>query len=378
MSTNSFTKYFKEAKSCVTKLLANGDEQTVRQSAIVGASLSNFYAGLPNSDHAEIFKGILVNQRLSFYEQSFVDALNQTKVIGLDANDILRLKQHPRIICTFHFGSYRLINHLLANQGIPFSLVISRYVSQQQSEMFRVLFDQFKCNSSSGGFEIIDAEDNSSGLKILRSLKQGKSLVIYIDGNTGSGDLTINNENTLKIRFLDQNIKARKGVAALSYISKTPILPVVCVRSNDNKNTLIFGKKINPQSDILKDDYIQSTTQEIFDFLGLYIKKYPSQWEAWLYLHKFAILEIQEELFSLNSDTLNQQALKFNKNLFALFKINSKNVLLKKNNYMAYVISSHLNSILEKAQFRAIEINEFDQNIINELMMKRVLISENS
>src|SRR5690349_8607120 len=97
----------------------------------VSAGLTNFLPELDHNKHEAIFKDILLHQRLSVLEQEFFGALDYASYENLTP-DVWKALQSPAVICTFHTGSYRLINQFLAKNNIPYSLVISKDVLEQQ------------------------------------------------------------------------------------------------------------------------------------------------------------------------------------------------------------------------------------------------------
>jgi hypothetical protein len=115
----------------------------------------------------------------------------------------------------------------MMNHGIDFTLVVDQATFDKQEEIFikchETICESTKVNTE---FEIIVADEDSVGLKMIRLLKKQKNVLLYIDGNTGVGGA----ENTSKmesIKFLNKDIFSRKGIAALSYITDVPIFPTM-------------------------------------------------------------------------------------------------------------------------------------------------------
>lgn len=308
-------------------------------------------------------------------EQDAINLINKIQVKNFTTHTVRLLKSSPAIICTFHTGSYRLINLLLAQYGIPFSLVISQKVLQEQGNMFRKIFSSLS-SKNSDDFNLINAEFSSSALQMFRELKKGKSLVIYMDGNTGSGSQTNKNENSCLISFLNQQIMARKGVGFLSHAACVPILPVICDRNSLEEITLQFFDMIYPDIKEERNLYAEKTTQKIYDLVSPFILDHPEQWEAWLYLHKVAHIIKPFATNSLSPHESLVDKLRFNKIQFSLFKISQHNYIFNKSNYVSYPINSNIYSLLSRAINEPVNKDCIDVNLFYELYKNHVLIHE--
>ena len=70
-------------------------------------------------------------------------------------------------------------------------------------------------------------------MSLIREIKKGKSILIYIDGNLGASK---KKDNLCQINFLDDKINVRKGVAYLAYLTKTPISSIINYIENNTIN----------------------------------------------------------------------------------------------------------------------------------------------
>jgi lauroyl/myristoyl acyltransferase len=374
MKLISYDNVMSYYKSQIENISKNNPDEYERQYAIVSASLVNYLPEVLTDDHEDIFKEILLNQRLTYFDQSQEFKMSNIEFLGFSYDDLLCLKKYPQIICTYHYGSYRLINHLLALTGIPFALIVSSEVIKKQGDLINTLYAKFKTTNSS--FNVIDAESRTSAIQMLRALTSGKSLVVYIDGNTGAGDSTFESNNCIEIPFLENQIKARKGVATLSYISKTPIIPFVCIRKSVQAHIFQFGVSIKPTDFSCKDYYVQFATSKLFSFIGSYIVKNPGQWESLLYLHKFFVSKQVDDSYIQGEVSSEKEEFKFNSRDFGLFTQNGKYVLLKKKNYITYVLNYDVYKILRRSQTNSISDHNLKDTIFNKLITSGVLINE--
>jgi hypothetical protein len=350
------------------------DEKLVGQFNLVSASLHNFIPDVPFSAHLNIYKNILLHKKLSILEQQAFSLLDNLKIES-DIPDVYQfLKSRPTVICTFHIGSYRLINLLLTKYGVPFSLVIGKDIGAIEGSNFSSLFRSFCGSTSFNGFSIIDAEDSRSGLKMLKELKQGRTLVLYIDGNSGAGAETTENENSCLIQFMQQQLHARKGISALSFIANVPIVTAVSYRVAWDDVRLRFFEPILPDKMMDRETFAIETTQRIYDMAVPIIRANPEQWEGWLYIHHVARIKsirLSENISETEFDS--EQLLLFNSDQFGIFKAGNIAFLLRKNGYFFYEIDSATYTKLIGCVERPARRGDFGDSLFKQLYINGVL-----
>ncbi|MDE1192245.1 MAG: hypothetical protein PW786_08915 [Arachidicoccus sp.] len=375
MEQQSYKSLIEQLVEKYRELDMNNDNGRTKQFHIVSANLHHYLSAIAYNRHEEIFKKILMYQKLSIVEQDSIYALDNADIENFSLQTIKQLKNYPSIICTFHLGSYRLINLLLVKQHVPFSLVISKKTVDTQGDTFKALYHQFGDNEDENDFKLIDAETPSAVLQMFRELKKGKSLVIYIDGNTGAGKNSKLNENCWYIDFLNQQLAARTGIGFLSYAANVPVLPVISYRPCMERITLRFFDMIFPDLKTDRNVYSRNLTQQLYDIAAPFIQEYPEQWEAWLYLHKVArvIKPLQ-----VNTDTgalVSAGMIRFNSAYFGLFKTEEKYYLFDKSDYMSYLIPNDIYILLRQAALNPVDKQGFPVNLLPEFFQRKVLIT---
>lgn len=353
------------------------EEIMIAKFNIVSACLSNYLPNIAQGEHTHIFKNIFIHQQLSVFEQSFYELPDYVAYENLNAQIWDLLKKKTSIICTFHTGSYRLINLFLAKNKIPFSLVVSKEVIETQGSSFKEMFKELnKSGNTQEGLKIIDAESPNSLLQMIRDLKSGRNLVLYIDGNSGSGIETINNNNNCVVNFLNKKIYARQGIAFLAHRMQIPILTVASYRESLNEIKIKFFDPIFSDSEQDRDVFIKNTTQNIYNLIAPIVKQYPEQWEAWLYLHKVA--DTTENIFDIDNESAvfakANDRFRFNSSCFSIFKIMKDSFLFKKSNYKSYKISDSVYDVLNMCMTEPVMGNQIFIAEFAELYKSRVLV----
>ena len=348
----------------------NGD--ITRQYNIVSAALTNFLPEVSFVKHHEIFRDILFHQHLSNFDQDKPTVLENCQLENFSQDLLTRLQTSASIICTFHLGSYRLLNLFLATNKVPFSLVVSENVVREQGKLFDELHERF----GAGNISLIAAEAPNSALAMMKELKKGRNLLIYIDGNTGSGDATLHNDNGCSISFLNQRIVARKGIGFLAHAAGVPVLPAICYRPSELDVRIRFFDLIMPDKSQERTEFAHALVQRIYDIASPFIKQYPEQWEAWLYLPKVTQVINKFPRGITGKWSLRSSAFVFNSMRFGLFKTSKRPYLFDKESFVSYPIASSLYATLLKAISDPVDKSSFEAKIFDELYKNEVLICD--
>jgi len=346
--------------------IIQADESLYGQYTIVSANLCNYLPEIDPHMHMQLFVQLLIHKKLSKLEQAAEEALSFLTTEGAAEESISILKKHPALITTFHTGSYRLINLFLLKNNVPFTLVISKSIIEREGKdyisSYRKLYSPGEDN-----FRIIDAENAHSGLQMLRELKQSRSLLLYLDGNSGAGSATISNDNHCVIDFLEQQLHARKGIGYLSHAANVPIIPVINYRSSWNEIKLLFATPVFPSPAIHRNEYAIAVTQKLYDLVSPIIREYPEQWEAWLYLHKVAkvVRPVPPPARRLTGNQV-----RINLRHYGLLSIGRKKFLFNKHLYLSHPISYSLFELLNRSVQEPLQISDLAAPVLKELYNK--------
>ncbi|OJY97947.1 MAG: hypothetical protein BGP13_09790 [Sphingobacteriales bacterium 40-81] len=335
---------------------------------------------MPYSQHESTFKQIQLSQQLGILEQHCTD-LEQFITYENLTTEIWRTIKQGCIICTYHTGSYRAINRLLAKRKVPFVLAVSSSIYQTQRQTFLDLHNPVNNGQANRkSFEVIDAEVPGALIKMIRILKSRATLVLYIDGNTGCGSPNHTNENCCAIDFLGQSIYARTGIASLASLTGAAILPVVSYRKPITQihlrfcNPLVLGKKSRGKDD---NNDIIDTTHFLFRILESIVQLYPGQWESWLYLHKMINIVAPPTTRAPISPqgTEHRGRLQFNLDDFGIFKAGDDHFLFRKSGYSFYPIDDQIYGLLLLALSKPIVSGLFDKETARQLINNKVLVN---
>ncbi|MFD1144956.1 hypothetical protein ACFQ4C_27755 [Larkinella insperata] len=311
------------------------------------ASVQNILPEIPIEKHEELFQKLLLQQVYTTFDQQF-----------LTANDLIQTKgpvqelitsPRPNIYCTFHLGSYRLMATYLYRNGLDVTLMVSSGTYQQQGkDIWTTIKGLQKKHKLTNSFQMLDAEQPSSTLQVIRALQAGTSLVIFIDGVTSTTGVNRQEDKEVQVRFGAQNVWARKGVGFLSHLTQTPIIPVIGYREKNMNNVLSFLDPIIPEAGCDRESYCRRSLQQIYDLFWHYLTKYPEQWEGWNYIHKFLDqheLEQHADSHKLQRHRLTKRVA-FNHERYSICDLEEAPILFDRRLYLTYEISSDLRDFL--------------------------------
>lgn len=336
---------------------------------LVSANLFNFLPEIDFEKHHHLFNEITLHNRLTHFEQTHKEALKYITTENLSEETLKMLKEQPCIISSFHFGSYRLLNAYLAENNIAYTAVCPKAILEKEEEMFR------KNLFSNKDAKFIELESPALGLKIIKELKNGRSVFLYFDGFRSSSNVKTSEDE--KISFLNKEIFVKKGVAHLANVAKVPLITTIAYRKKIDDIRLHFFDPILPNSDKNRDEYALEATKLAYDRFSYFLKKYPGQWESWLYLHKQ--VESSEPLILKNemNDKISPKGLLFNKRRYGIFKIAESSYLFDRFSYVTYPIDNNLYDNLAKTSEDtnfSIE-TKIERKVLKELYGNQVLVS---
>lgn len=336
---------------------------------LVSANLFNFLPEIDFDKHHNLFNEITLHNRLTHFEQIHREALNYVSTENLSSETLKILKEQPCVISSFHFGSYRLLNAFLAENNIAYTAVCPKAILEKEGEMFR---ENLFFNKDA---KFIELESPALGLKIIKELKSGRSVFLYFDGFRSSASGKTSDDE--KISFLNKEIFVKKGVAHLANVAKVPLITTIAYRKEIDDIRLHFFDPILPDSDKNRDEYALEVTKLAYDRFSYFLKKYPGQWESWLYLHKQ--VESTEPLILKNemTDKISPKGLLFNRKRYGIFKILENSYLFDRFSYVTYPIDNSLYDNLAKTSE---DVNfsietKIERKVLKELYGNHVLVS---
>lgn len=332
------------------------------------ANVENIMPSIPRSQHETLFRELLLQQLFTTFDQKCLTAGELVRSQGTP--DVFTQSDGPKIYCTYHLGSYRLLTTVLFRQGIDCVQLLGSNMNKNQGEGIRELFDALRQKHDlSNVFQIVEAGSPTAGLSLLRALKAGRSVIVYVDGSPETAPEPGEESQFLSVRFGDRRVLTRKGVAYLSHAAGVPIVPVVSYREPDLTNVLHSLGSIKPIRKSDREMYCQEAMQQLYDAFWPYLKRYPGQWEGWNFIHSFLEPEtLRKPLFGRRSERP-----VFNKDRYTLCDLKQAPILFDRRLYQTYEITEDLRDLLLNLDGVTSVEELVGQDVFGELIEMQVL-----
>ena len=332
------------------------------------ANVENIMPGIPRSKHEALFQELLVQQIFTTFDQKCLTAGDLVNIRG--SQELLTNLDGPKIYCTYHLGSYRLLTSLLFRRGVDCVLLIGNNTSSQQGEGMMEHIDALRAKHGlTNLFRIVEAGHQSAGLTVLRELKAGRSLIVYVDGSPETAPKPGEEDKFLSVPLGDRHVLTRKGVGYLSHATGIPIVPVVSYRQPDLSNVVHCLDQIRPIRQSDRDLYCQEAMTQLYQAFWPYLKRYPAQWEGWNYIQAFLEPEVPKR------SVLGRWPIHptFNGDRYSLCDMEQAPILFDRRLYQTYEITEDLRDLLLNLNTVDSVENTVGTEMFGELMEMEVL-----
>ncbi|GAB4000556.1 hypothetical protein GCM10028807_53900 [Spirosoma daeguense] len=305
------------------------------------ANVENLIPSIPRRKHEALFQQLLLNQVFTTFDQKCLTSGDLVKFRGDES--VFNKDKGNKIYCTYHLGSYRLLTSVLFRRGVDCVLLVGNNMSRSQGkDLIEHAEGLRQKHGLTNLFRIVETGSPTAGLTVLRELKAGRSLIVYVDGSPETAPEEGEEEQFLPVRFGNRRILTRKGVGYLSHATGVPIVPVVSYRQPDLTNVLHTLKPSRPIAQSDREMYCREAMQQLFDAFWPFLNRYPDQWEGWNYIHMFLEPEAPKNKFFKP----NLKQLVFNENRYTLCDLEQAPILFDRRLYQTYEITEDLRDLL--------------------------------
>lgn len=195
------------------------------------------------------------------------------------------------VVAAFHFGDYRMLPFHLAAQGVKVDLLsdaentlLAREVisSARIARHVSTGSDQLRSSIGAGGDGILclDSSDRHTPWQLLRNLRNGRTAIIFPDGNSGVSGDEGHQGNSVVVNLLGKRIVVKSGPAILAYAARTGVIPVFPHSEGERTSLRVFAP-IRPNSSETLQQYRNRVAVALFNHLDAEIAGRPHEWEEW-------------------------------------------------------------------------------------------------
>lgn len=238
-------------------------------------ALTNLGIAYPESDlswRREVVKKLYCNLSLSVMEFLILTKNPKvvskwvTKVEGEEHLENLSKSGRGAVLLTAHMGNWELLAAWLACKGYP---LVAGVRDPNDVHVSKLL----ACYRKALGVETIPKK--SLLLKGAKLLKQGKFIGILADQDGGT--------DGIRVSFMGKVASTVGGPAALSLLTKAPVVPIVSYRIAPYEHEILVLPPIEPLYELPREEAIGEMTIKFNDILEGFIRRSPEQW---LWLHR--------------------------------------------------------------------------------------------
>jgi lauroyl/myristoyl acyltransferase len=318
-------------------------------------------------------------KKIHFYKIKADSDLFETQAKTFTNLQQQRIEENqPVLLATYHLGAYRsiaLVVYKLKIKKIVLAVSSEIYTKQKDSyyEAIKRINEKYNIEIE---FVVLDAENPNIIRQFIQFVRQGYSIILYLDGNSGVGGMGRNDDKLIQVSFFNKKIYSRKGIGYLSHFLKIPVVPVISYYdSNVDVNYKVYPA-IYPNIERTRDKYASDCTQKLWHILEQNLRNYQDQWEGWLYLDEFKCLNNDHDSVVQSYS----ECYFFNNTRFSFYQ--KKDLLLfDKKTAMSYKISNSIYKLLNILKYNKINyedlITMIPKKLVNHFLSTHILISNN-
>ncbi|WP_407483255.1 hypothetical protein [Elizabethkingia meningoseptica] len=240
---------------------------------------------------------------------------------NFDWNTEINISQPSQCIyVTMHLGPYKTIIASIISNAINLCIPVTEYIYINKKGEYMKGIESIK-EKVNGNISIVNIETREGLSQLIKNIRNGYSVLLYLDGNSGFGGMERDDDKLIKITFFKQTIYVRKGAYKLAHLLKLSIIPVVS----------FFNTQGTPQIEYLNDwktDIINQSEvdvmQQLWEIYEKYISLYKGQWEAWTYANIYSREQDISKNKKQNKNISNTNLLIFNSQRFDFIIDNDK------------------------------------------------------
>lgn len=202
--------------------------------------------------------------------------VQHTQWDGYDMFERTVKKYGSAVVCSIHYGNYYLLPFEAAKLGYRVVAIVGDQHRQ---------YELIGAAAASLGLplEIIKSEELSL-LRLLRELKNGKLAYLLIDEVGGAAV----NEKLLRVPFMDQFLRFKRGIGALHYYSGLPLVPVVNEITGNRSSIIHVREIVKPlRNSEARQTAIDRTVIDLFRLFEADVRRDPAQWQKWMDLKRY-------------------------------------------------------------------------------------------
>lgn len=178
------------------------------------------------------------------------------------------------LIVTMHIGPYQLLPEPLLRAGIETTVLLNRHAERKLRPQAEQLMATLGLPDR---LEWLTIETTMFLRSLIRRLRGGRPVIVFLDGNTGTGGLAATREQGVDFRLPGREIRVRGGLGRVICKLQCPVHPLI-VRWGVG-GEVIWHKE--PSQRWHADDDPAQVTRLLYDWGFGEVMRTPEQWFYW-------------------------------------------------------------------------------------------------
>ncbi len=197
------------------------------------------------------------------------------EIVG--AEHIAECIRNKGVFGTFHYGAYRYVGlelvRMMEETNSHLDVVVDQdsYDSDQELQAWNDI-------RRDADIHYIVSEEQGSGLKLVRILRSRGNILLYLDGNTGSGE----DSQPLVCDHLTSSVQMRSGIYRLVSLLKKELCIVIADQPEPGYNRLIAYKPF-----AVDKTKLQQGADHSYALFRDSLLKRPDLWRFWYRHHQY-------------------------------------------------------------------------------------------
>lgn len=218
------------------------------------------------------------------------DELPPAVIEGLDKVQCAHELGRGVVITSFQIGPYNWIPLILNRHAqLPVTLLMDAANFQEEQRRWKSREAKYR-ESVLEPVRYINSEETTALWKMACSLREGRTLVGWMDGHTGV-TAAESAKSTLMVRFCDTHMHVRTGLVFLSGMTGAPLILAVARNESESQVGLRFEDPLVKGADENLEQFRERAAQQLVSILEREVLADPACWEEWCHFHSWNIFE---------------------------------------------------------------------------------------
>ena len=193
------------------------------------------------------------------------------------------LAEHPElrsgVILSLHIGGYQWLAEPFMQAGVDVACLLNESARKTFQGPIEALRRRF---GLPGQVEWIAVGESSFVKDLMKAVRAGKPVFVFLDGNSGSQGMAETRDRGMAYHLPGREIRVRTGLARLFCRLECPVHPVLAPW--DERGFPRWQKE--PTQRWHRSDNPEDVTRRLFDWAFQEIKLRPEQWQFWAMLRE--------------------------------------------------------------------------------------------